>query len=180
MIGRSMPGSPDHLRLPKIPVTVELALAGGGVRAVEVFVAEHKEHAYRRQRVLDLLDEPAPFLPARDPARGVVTLVNKGTLMWVAISLDQGALPVEEEPEVLETQLYEVRQRAEVELVDGTSLLGDLMYTPPAEQARTTDHLNRAERFFRLWAADRVYLINKSFVRGVTDLADSDAEATEG
>jgi hypothetical protein len=173
-----MPAAPDGLRLPKFPVAVELALSGRAVRTVEVFVAEHKDHAYSRQQLLDLLDAPAAFLPARDPTRGGVFLFNKETIVWVAISLSGGALPVEEEPEAAEIQLFEVRQRVEVELIDGARLIGEILYTPPAEKARTVDHLNQASRFLRLWTVDRVYLINKSFVLGVAEL-DDDAGATE-
>jgi hypothetical protein len=157
-----VPGA-GELRIPKIPMAVELAVAGGETRAVEVHVAAHQDHTYRRERLLDLLEDPAQFLPALDVARGEWAVFNKQTVMWVAIPLDSGELPVEDEAPSNE-QLYDVGCAVEVELTSGERKAGELLYTPPTERPRVSDFLNQAGRFFRLWTGQHVYLINKGYV----------------
>jgi len=163
----------DDLKIPKLPVTVELAVVGEGIRQVEVFVAEHRAGSPRRQRVLDLLESEPQFLPAV-AAGGTQQIFNKAMLLWVGISLLDGALPVEEDGDGdIDAEnggtLYDVRRPVTVELQGGGALRGDLLYSPPPEQARVVDYLNRGGRFLRLWASDRVVLVNKERIISVRD-----------
>jgi len=163
----------DDLKIPKLPVTVELAVVGEGVRQAEVFVAEHRAGSPRRQRVLDLLESEPQFLPAV-AANGEQRIFNKAMLLWVGIPLLEGVLPVEEDGDGdLASDdggtLYDVRRPVTVELQGGGELSGDLLYSPPPEQARVVDYLNRGGRFLRLWASDRVVLVNKERIVSVRD-----------
>ena len=169
--------SGEELRIPKIPVTVELALYGEAPRSVELYIAEHQADAFRRQQVLDLLETDALFLPAHDRAAGDWAILNKATVAWVAISLLDGELPVEEAADYpLGDEIFDVRRRVEVELSGGEVIAGELLYSPPRERSRLADHLNEGGRFFRLWNEDRVYLVNKQWVLRVRELASGAGE----
>lgn len=154
-------------RVPKIRVTVELAVLGGEGRRVDLFVSEHRRNSPVRQSIIDLLEENDEFVPAVDDAG--TSLFNKSSLSFVAIPLRSGQLPVEEENFEPEEALYDRRVRVEVELVGGRMLAGELLYSPPPGRTRVIDHLNGLTRFFRLWTAERVYLVNKNHVLRVTE-----------
>ncbi|MBT8495234.1 MAG: hypothetical protein KJO07_19465 [Deltaproteobacteria bacterium] len=156
----------DDLRIPKIPVTVRLAIEGQGMASVKVFVAEHLADSMRRQRVLDLLESERLFFPALDQ-HSSPRIINKATVKWVEISLLDGALPVEEE--VIDSTLYDVCRTVVVELVGGDELTGDLLYSPPPERARVVDYLNSGGRFLRLWNPERVLLVNKDRIISVRE-----------
>ena len=166
-----MAGSSDELMLPKIAVAVELALEGREVQRVEVFVAEHLGRAFRRQHVLDLLEGDTEFLPARTVDGTGFALFNKAALIWVGIPLDQGSLPVEEESETIDSELYDESCNVSVELVSGETMEGEVLYSAPSGHARLGDHLNRARRFIRVWTTDHLYLINKAYILSVGELA---------
>ena len=153
------------LRIPKIPVTVELAIEGQGMASVKVYVAEHLAGSMRRQRVLDLLESEPLFLPALDDDGP--RIINKATLKWVSISLLDGALPVEEE--MVDSMLYDERRSVVVELVGGDLLAGDLLYSQPPERSRVVDYLNRGGRFLRLWNPEKVLLVNKDRIISVRE-----------
>jgi len=167
-----MAPSTDDLRIPKLPVTVELDVAGEGTRRVEVFVAEHRAGSPTRQRVLDLLESEPLFIPVVD--NGGHRLFNKATLVSVSIPLVKGALPIEEDRDgdlgsSNQGTLYDVRRPVTIELRGGAVLNGDLLYSPPPDQTRVVDYLNRGGRFLRLWCGDRVVLVNKTWLICVTE-----------
>ena len=156
-----------ELKIRKQPVAVELALAGGEPRRVEVFVAEHRDNEFRRQDVLDLLEHMQAFLPAKDPASGCWEIFNKDALLWIGVPLSpfgsETASPAEE--------LFEFRRPVRVDLIGSHSLSGELLYSAPAESTRLVDYVNEPGRFLRLWTKDFLYLINKAFVLRLTEEA---------
>lgn len=171
--------SSGDLRLPKFPVAVELSLAGRGPLAVEVFVAEHLATNYRRQHVIDLLENDTAFLPARQVEGDRFLVFNKAAVVWVGIPLASGQLPVEESAEATETELYDTQREVEVELSTGASLRGNVLYSLPPESARVADYLNQPGRFMRLWTGDQVYLINKAYVLSVAELGGGTVKPRE-
>lgn len=165
----------DSIKVPKIPVTVDVTLEGQPVRALEIFIAEHQSHAYRRQHVIDLLESPdASFLPARDVDADEFSLFNKEALVTVGIPLSDGELPVEEIPETIDDELFDIRAMVRVDLRRSGSVTGRVLYSPPARQARVADYLNQPGRFFRLWTDSHVYLINKAYVVRVAELPEGE------
>lgn len=161
-----MPDDSSALRVPKQAVPVEMALAGEPPRTVEVFVAEHRAHAFRRQDVLDLLEHEHSFLPARDVADGAWVIFNKETVMWLAVAFAAMAPgDVDDEAE----ELFDYRKVVRVVLQGGSSLQGEVLYSLPSDRARVVDVLNVEGRFFRLWTPDRVFLVNKAFVLRVVE-----------
>jgi hypothetical protein len=146
------------LRIRKEPLEVELALAGYPARRVSLFLAEHGVHAFARQTVLDLLEQVETFLPARDAETGLWESFNARAVVWIAMSREA----LEEEGSA--DQLFEHRRFVRVLLAAGSSLEGEVLYSAPDGEARLVDHLNRPERFLRLWDGDRVLLVNKQSV----------------
>jgi len=150
------------LRVPKRAVTVELALVGRAAVEVELFVAEHHAHDLRPEDVIDLLEASPAFLPARAAGGGFV--VNKDTVTWVALrDTDNGGRGED---------LYDQRQEVGVELTSGGTLRGELLFSAPDGHTRVSDHLNGPGRFLRLWAPDRVYLVNKAYVLRVVEIGE--------
>jgi hypothetical protein len=167
-----MSGRGEGLRLPIIAVRVDLMLHGGNLRAVELFVAEHLAHHYRRQQVTDLLEAATQFVPVRNPEDGRVELINKETMIWVRVSLDAGELPVEEkhDPGSPDVELFDEMHAVRVELSAAEPLAGDILYSPTsAGGGRVVDYLNEPGHLFRLWTGEHLYLINKRFVVRVVE-----------
>jgi hypothetical protein len=155
----------EPLRIHKQAIAIELALAGVPPRTVEVFLAEHRAHEFRRQHVLDLIEHADAFLPARDPSTGKGELINKDSVLWIGVPLAPLGLVGPE----ADDELFEFRRPVQVEFVGGDPLLGELLYSARQESSRLMDYLNEAGRFFSLWANERLYLINKTLVRRVVD-----------
>ena len=159
-----MQRSPADLSLPKIPVTVQVLGPGGEPVLLRVFLAEHRDHEFHRQHVIEMLESDGHFMPAEDVNTGEWSLVNKHMLRYVGIPRIGGALPVEDGPETADEELFDVRVSVRVVLSRADAVTGDVLYSPPADHARLVDHLNAGHRFFRVWTDDMVYLINKAHV----------------
>lgn len=151
----------EILRIPKQNVLVHLALAGAEPRPVEILLAAHQAHEFRRQHVLDVLEEPLLFLPARDSASGVWEIVNKRWILWIRMSSE----------EEVDEELFDFAKKVRVDLQGKAQLEGELLYSAPEESARVSDYLNLPGRFFRLWEGEHVYLVNKSLVFRVVEMA---------
>lgn len=161
----------DPLRVQKNTAEVELALAGATPRRVELFLAEHGAHDFRRQSVLDLLDQGGTFLPIRDHETGVWEALNARAVVWIAMAR------VTADAEDSGGELYDHEKLVRVALLGGEALEGEILYAAPEGAARVVDFLNRRERFFRLWSGDRVLLVNKDFVLRVVEETSSGKEA---
>jgi hypothetical protein len=155
--------SPD-LTVPKRLVTVELTHIGRNPSRAQVFVAEHEGQAdSRHQGVIDLLELGGDFLPVRGQADETPTVINRLTLIHVAVDNARSEDSVAQEP------LFEYRREVRVELAGGGKLVGELLYTLPSQHARVADYLNAPGRFFSLWTGDRLYLVNKAHVERVVE-----------
>ncbi len=151
----------ETLKLPTAAVEVELALADGAIVPAQLFVPERA----RRGRALalelaELLDAGSAFVPARD-AGGHVVLYAKRALVYVKIALD---------PEGADDVLYDQRHDVEVVLAHGPTLIGQILYTSPADRLRVIDHLNQPSAFLRLWTAASLYVIGKPHVLRVREI----------
>ena len=67
--------------------------------------------------------------------------------------------------------LYDRQHRVQVALIEGEALTGMLLDSSPADRPRVIDHLNRSGAFVRLWTSDEHFLINKTQILQVTELA---------
>ena len=165
----------DDLRLPTHSVTVDLLRAGGDRERVELFVPEVTARGRTAlvAEVATLLEQPSPFLPVREYARGRrVALVGKHAIVWVSIPLGTAgtgpsgdAVPDEvgfEPSEVF--SLYDQRHDVTVEMIDAEPLAGHVLYSSPADRPRLVDHLNQTVTFLRVWTPEALYLVNKHHV----------------
>src|SRR3972149_3456577 len=107
-------------------------------------VPKRRGPAVRKGAALTLRESEQAFLPAFDLETKTGTLFNKDTVLWVGIQLaEQGG--------ELEEELFDNRRSVEVEVVGGTTLQGNFLYTAPSMRARVVDFLNHPGRFVRLW-----------------------------
>jgi hypothetical protein len=162
-------------------VTVRLALVGGSPSAVEMFVPDVPRRG-RGQLLDDLatqLDGEARFVPVRMTTR--VRLVSKHAIAWISIDRhgpDEAPVAPAAEPPTdpaeipEELTLFDHQHFVEVELVQGSKLIGTLLDSAPADHARVGDHLNHSGRWLRLWTTDQHYLINIQQVVAVTELGE--------
>jgi len=155
----------ETLRSAKKAVAVDLTLAGGQPRHVEIFLAEHRANEFRPQDVLDLLENVNAFLPVRDLGSSEQEVINRDALLWIGVPLT----PMGVEPDASEQLLFEFRRAVRVELRGAAALHGDLLYSAPQESTRLVDYVNEPGRFLRLWAKDRLYFISKTFVLRIVE-----------
>jgi hypothetical protein len=148
------------LETPTKELVVQIALLGGTRNQVGLFLAAHE------QGLLDLLEDEQPFMPAFAGEERSWSILNKRAVVWVAIALRNGRLPIEETDEDAseEVTLYDRRVDVEVQFVRADALHGEILHSPPPAKARLTDYLNQDTRFFRVWTSDSLYLVNKEHV----------------
>lgn len=174
-------GGSSALRLPTLPVPVDLSRAGRASERVELFVADTPRRSRTElvNEVAELLEAEPAFLPVREPeAGGRVALIGKHSILWVAISLREigvgpaaDGVPEEvgfEPSEIL--MLFDHRHDCRIELETGSALDGHVLYSSPADRPRLADHLNLPGVFVRFWTNDLLYLINKRHIVRVLEL----------
>ncbi len=155
----------SELRIPTKNLTVNLCFKAGSTSTVVLHLAEQE------QDLVDLLEAEQAFLPVREAGEGEWSIINKSRLLWASIVLVDGRLPIDANLE--ETPLFDKQVEVRVELEQGDELHGKILYSPPRGQGRVTDHMNRREHFFSLWTSDRVYLVNKSHVVRLIEIAET-------
>lgn len=155
----------ESLKVPTAAVGVGLALADGSVVKAHLFVPErgHRGRALAIE-LAALLDGDAPFLPARE-AGGHVCLYAKQAIAYVSIPLGDALAPDHDD-----VQLYDHQRDAEIVLDRGPTLVGQLLYTSPADRPRVLDHMNQPGAFVRLWTAETLYVIGKRHVLRVREI----------
>ena len=152
------------LRVPTHTVRVAVAFPGGAAREAELFAPVGDVPRPARARVAELLERDQLFLPARDASTGEVQALGARAIVWISGPLARSG-------ELLgDDELFEHRRDVRIELVDGSLLEGELLYSAPAPRARVVDVLNAVGRFVPLWLADRVIFVNKSFVRRLAEV----------
>ncbi len=154
----------EILRVRKQIVAVDLAHGSAPPRPIEVYLAEQDTRQYRRQQLLDLLEHGPPFLPVRDFQESRWDIVNRDLVVWVRVPPASLAAAGEESDE-----LFDIRQRVQVELTSGSSLAGELLYSAEETLTRVTDYMNQQGRFFRLWKDEDLYFVHKPFVARVIE-----------
>lgn len=158
-----MKGETEFLRVRKQNVAVDLTLAGTAPRAVELFLADPVRPEDRRNQVLALLEKGMPFLPARDLGSARWEIFSRDAILWVRIPLADLSNGDETD------ELFDIRQKVCVDLKSAEPLLGELLWSAEQRSTRVTDYMNSEGRFFRLWQAEHVLLVNKSYVLRVIE-----------
>ncbi|HEX8698512.1 MAG TPA: hypothetical protein VF815_06735 [Myxococcaceae bacterium] len=154
----------EELRVPKRRVGAQIVLPGGETRNVFVFLSEASPERHDGERLSDLLNTGAKFLPAMDASTATMLLFNAASIAVARV--DAAHEPREEDQLTLLTE-HEV----EVRLVDGQRLQGLVTYVMPEGRTRLTDYFNQAQPFLRLQQEGRVALVNKLHVAYVETLS---------
>ncbi len=149
----------EDLRVPKRPVPVEVVLPGGAARRVTVFLSAAAPSHDGPERLSDVLNGDAPFLPAREEESGLMTFLHRASIAVARVA------PAEEPPEASFT--IPTEHEVEVTLTDGTCLSGLVAYVAPESHERLVDYLNRSEPFLRLLERDAVALVGRAHVARV-------------
>jgi hypothetical protein len=150
-------GEMSDLTVPKRRLPVTVTLAGGMRRDVVLFLAEGASGHGGGERLSDLLNGGASFIPALEVETQTMTFLNRSAVIVAEAgplaeraATDDIALPVEHE--------------VELTLDDGRALRGHVSYVLPPDHARVADHLNDGTPFLALHGDAGVQLVNKLHV----------------
>ncbi len=164
--------------VPRRRVAVELGLSGQAARQVEIFLGEHRHHAWHRQDVLDLLEGERQFIPCTERGSGEVTLVNRDHIVWLAMAASEDRSPSDEETPDLDL-LYDHCHHVSLRLGMGTAIDGALLHSAPSDHARLADHVNQPGGFLSVHAGDQVILVRKSAVIEIIESEPGDQRPEE-
>lgn len=158
----------EQLRVPKIAVEVEIALDGGRRFVGQLHLAERAGGHGGRERVIDLLDAPEPFLPITVPGSGG-HLLAKDRIVVVRIQdlHDAG---------VIEAGLPVTTTRVEIGLAsmpqEQRHLRGTIAIAMPPGKVRLLDFLNEAGAFFPVTLDDTsIVLVARRYIVHVSQFA---------
>ena len=147
--------SVEDLKVPKRRVPVSLTLAGGVHTRVALFLADAVPGLSDHERLCDLLEDDAPFLPALDLESGAITFISRAALVVAEAGADAERGPGDELG--LPTEFA-----VEVMVVDGQRLRGHVSYVLPPDRARLVDFLNDGRQFLPLYGdGDTVRFVHK-------------------
>ena len=149
----------QDLRVPKRAVPVEVVLPGGEARQVSVYLSEGAASHPGPERLSDLLNGSAPFIPARESDSGDMSFLHRASIAVARVAAD-------EEP-ADDSFTIPTEHEVEITLADGARLSGLVAYVAPESRERLVDFLNRPEPFFRLLERDRVALVGRAHVARV-------------
>ncbi len=149
----------SDLRIPKRAVPVEVVLPGGEARQVSIFLAEGAASHPGPERLSDLLNGSAPFIPAREAGSGIMTFLHRASIAVARVAAD-------EEP-ADDSFTIPTEHEVEITLTDGARLSGLVAYVAPESRERLVDFLNRPEPFLRLMERDGVALVGRAHVARV-------------
>ncbi len=152
----------EDLRVPKRAVPVEVVLPGGEARQVSIYLSEGAASHPGPERVSDLLNGSAAFIPALEPATGTMTFLQRASIAVARVA-------AAEEP-ADDSYTIPTEHEVEVTLADGSRLTGLVAYVAPEARSRLVDFLNRPEPFLRLLERDRVALVGRAHVARVAIL----------
>lgn len=150
--------------IPKRRIDAQFVLVGGDSRQVAVFLAEAAPGHLGRERLSDLLNGEAQFIPALDKGADAMTFVRCENLAVARVATE-----VESDPEDQIT--IPTEHEVEIQLVHGEKLHGLITYVLPDSHSRLTDYLNSSPMFFPLFEQDRVALVNKRHVAYIRTLS---------
>src|SRR2546430_5616119 len=160
---QAAPGGSDQvsmepLRVPKRRCEIEVTFADGSVRKVAVFLAEQASGHGGEERVRDLLESAADFVPCIDREGDNIACLAKESIAVVR---------TDEPPSERDEVNLPVEHDVEVRLRGGGVLRGFLSYVLPPDSSRPIDYLNGSSRFFSLIQEGPVALLHKTPVLAV-------------
>ena len=147
----------SNLSVPKSQVRISLASPVETVQGF-VFVAEFSEHTRGAERVGEILNHAAAFLPVRDLRDDRVYLYNKAAIISLTV-----LEPNRRDWEIEELE-FSPAERVDLTLTTGETLSGITYLDPRREKSRMSDLLNRPESFIVLVREEGVTYVAKRFI----------------
>lgn len=155
--------SEGSLKVPKHAVPVRVMMRGAREWSGEIFLSFYSPFHEGSQGLSEFLNEPLPFLPIRF-ATGEVRLVGKREV--IAISVPHEVLVRHGAGHE-----FSLVQRAEIHLVDGSMLEGDVNLAEASTPGpRLIDVLNNTSSFLSMRSGSDFLAINKDAVRWAVPL----------
>jgi hypothetical protein len=152
--------STSEHRIPKETVRARLRLRGGAEWDGDLFLDTCSPYHAGPQRLVDFLNQPPRFFPVRS-IDGGIRLVAKTEVLVVA-------LPRAAEERFGPAARFASRAAAHVELVDGTTLDGEIdLHEAQVTLPRVVDALNGSRAFFWFRDAATLFAVSKDAIRWV-------------
>ena len=148
----------EDRRIVKATRRISLLLADKSTLDGMIFLSQYSDHNSAPESVGDLLNRKS-FLPVNGPDG--ITLVNiEGIILATTLRREE----LDEN-----TEAMGVRYSVKIQIMDSSTVTGELLVELPEESCRVKDYLNLPDRFFRLIHGDKVIYINRHFILTVTD-----------
>lgn len=155
--------SEGSLRVPKHAIPVRVMMRGAREWSGEIFLSFYSPFHEGSQGLSEFLNEPLTFLPIRF-ATGEVRLVGKREVIAISV-------PNEELVRNGAGHEFRLIQRAELHLVDGTMLEGDVNLSEASTPGpRLIDVLNNTSSFLSMRSGADYLAVNKDAVRWAVPL----------
>lgn len=161
----------EEYQVPKRKLPVRVAVVGHAPRATNIFLAHVAEGHAHGERPSDLLNGHGPFIPMLDDD-GTFAITQKKFILFLTCAYEEELGGDDLTTEDLAAE-EAVRLRVELDLSDGQSLAGTLVYLLPKSSQRLLDYLRVADTFFVLRGDEQVHLVNIEQVVRFRQIEDS-------
>jgi len=161
----SAPSDVHAFQVPRLLRAAEVLCADGRVLRGRVFLPAAAESHAGAMRAEEWMNEPDPFFPFLPDGEGAPVILNKDQLLVVTVSASA------DRDDTAEQVRAPVRQ-VSVEC-GALRLRGEVLIDMPADSSRVLDLLNRTGAFLNVRDGDRHYLVSKSRITRVSELADA-------
>ncbi len=137
--------------------SIKLFFLDGTSKEGCIFLSLQAAHHEGRELVVDVLNEPEPFLPIKFHD-GPTKLINKGNLLMISFPSDEREDPAED------SGLEKTEAQVAIHLINGTRLDGNFLFVLPNHARRVKDFLNQTASYLELRKDGETYLIKKDHV----------------
>lgn len=161
----------EEFRVPKRKISVHIHVVGHEERATNVFLASVAEGRSRPEKPSDLLNGHGAFLPTVDDD-GTFSIVQKKFLLYLTCASEEELGGDDLTPEDLAAE-DATQMDLDVDLSNGLTLTGTVIYLLPRANRRLLDYLRVADDFFVLREKEKVHLVNKNQVATFRQLKES-------
>ena len=147
----------DDIRVPTVPVQVDLLLADGGTLGVTIHLSSSSPFHEGSETLDEFFNAPRSFLPVRD-SRGLTQLVGRRAIVTATAPASAPLLSR------LPGRVPEAIFFLKLHLETGTVIEGTLLTSLPTATSRVSDAFNQAEEFLPVEIADAVAFVRKDRV----------------
>ncbi|MFN7975718.1 MAG: hypothetical protein U0166_25820 [Acidobacteriota bacterium] len=161
------------LAVPKRKVPVKVHMQGAVERVGFMLVETISPHHSGPQALSEYLHQSDSFVPFFQEGATEVSFLSKESIAVVTVKEDdeQGEIPEGELPLVPDDDEEAAPEvKVEMELRDGSSVCGELVWAMRPAYRRVIDYLNQAARFLVLREGEELHIVNKHFVRSARPL----------